>query len=156
MILCISVFFTMAGMKEGEEIRRLTLGDHAVFTVILLVSVISLVIALRSLEHLRWISRNGENATPSPLTLQEKVLRRRGILLLIASFLAALAFFIGGKNSEKELAEASDAVRVFYIVCCILPLVSLTSSFLLNKLALRRLKKVCKPEWIRREGRCRA
>ena len=91
--------FVTVFLTDGKELYEFSNNDKLIFTGFILAELITLVVMFISLFKLLKESKGNIKQTPikqTPPTKYEKVLRNRGILLMICSFLLAFLFMIAG------------------------------------------------------------
>lgn len=134
------IFLTVA-LTGDREIGDFTAQDRTVFTIFLIAEVLVVAILFFFAAKLGKLNRNAQPVQPRTVTKQEKVLRRRGVILLVISLLAALLLNIAGILLGKHWEEQDrTVVYALLAVGCALPPILLGISILLGKRYARSLE----------------
>ncbi len=134
------IFLTVAITGE-RDVSDFTSQDRTVFAIFLAAEAVTLVASFFFAVKLGKLNQNAQSVQPHTVSKQEKVLRRRGIALLVISLLAAMLLDIAGIFLGKHWEEQNRTV-VFTLlaVSCALPPILLVINIFLNKRFARNLE----------------
>ena len=140
----VALIVVMLIVTDGKELSEFSNKERQYFVFFVIAEVtacISMLVCAFFTGRLN--AENMPKAVPVTRSRQEKVLRRRNILIYIFSALAALFFYIAGIWIRTRAgASGLRTAAVFNVILCILPLLSLILSVILGKRESSRLEKI--------------
>ncbi len=123
-------------LTKGKEIEDFLLVERYIFIGFLIIESITIaflfvfVVKLSKINH-----KTNQDRKPVSKSTQEKIIRRRGLLLLLCAGVFAFSTMVAGMLAGKKFPDIPRAPLLWILaVCCILP-------FLLFPLSLWRQKK---------------
>jgi len=127
-------------LTDGRDIAEFTDADRQIFTGFCIVEAITVILMLLFAKKVVKIRReNGELPTPVAPTRLEKILRRRGVLLLSAAIVLGFATSILGLACGYLLPFKS--YRAVFWICAPIPVALGAASVLLRYLYFNQLEK---------------
>ena len=136
--LMFGLIFLTVFLTGGKEISEFTDTDRIIFTAFIILEIVNFVVMMIIANKI-----GKENPPAEPLALPQsvyqKTLRKRGLIILVASIASAVGFrILGIIIFKKSPALNSDAVAIVLIAAMLLPIVFLIMSMILKKLYIRR------------------
>ena len=133
-MLMFGLIVLTAGLTGGRELGNFTARDRTVFTVFIIAEALAVVSLFFFAARLGKLNRSAQPLETRSATKQEKILRRRGVILLIISLLSALLLNITGILLGKHCeGQYMTLVYVLLTAVCVLPPILLAVNVLLRK-----------------------
>ena len=136
--LMFGLIFLTVFLTGGREIGEFTDTDRIIFTAFIIIEIVNIVVMMIVANMI-----GKANPPPEPIALPQsiyqKTLRRRGIIILVASIVSALGFRILGIVLYKFIPALNcTETLIIWCIAMLLPIVFFISSIVLQKLYVRK------------------
>lgn len=142
-ILMFAWIFITVLLTGGKEIEDFTSVDSKIFICFIAIEIITSVVMLIFAVKLgRFNSKNSVQFQYVPKSKQEIIIRRRGLMLLVYSYLLALATMIIGISIGKKLNDSYHIYLKWTLaICSIIPILLIPMNILLKKLYVKKFER---------------
>lgn len=135
--LMFGLIFLTVFLTDGKEISEFNKNDRIIFSAFIIAEIVNFVVMI-----IVACMIGKENAPAEPLALPQsvyqKTIRKRGLIILVASIVSALGFRISGIILLAKIpALVCDAVKIIWIIATLLPILFLILSVIFKKLYVR-------------------
>lgn len=134
--------FVTVFLTGGKEFSAFSNVDYMIFNIFIVVEIITLIMMF--VFAVKTGKENQKNIPPLqsvPKTKYEKIMQRRGALLLVCSFLVALIIHILGIVTSKYFDASLNAYILWtLIISCLIPILLFPINIILSKVVIQKIE----------------